>query len=90
MIRRRLPVTNHTFVDAVGVGKILAGILVWFLPRYGDRVVGAWLWAIIASRRLLPAYFDSARRGLALSLGVPSLARQSAARGRAATSPAST
>jgi uncharacterized membrane protein HdeD (DUF308 family) len=81
-VRQRLPVSGDSFMDAVGVLEIAAGLLVAVSPRYGGYVVAAWLWAIVVNLLLIPGYFDIALRDLALSCGAVALARMSPARPR--------
>jgi hypothetical protein len=75
VVTRVLPVDGHTFMLAVGVIEIVAGILVWIKPRLGAWVVAAWLWGIIVDLLLVPGYFDVALRDFGLSLGAITLAR---------------
>ena len=75
VVTRLLPVNGHTFMLAVGVIEIVAGLLVWFKPRLGAWVVAAWLWGIIVDLLLVPGYFDVALRDFGLSLGALALAR---------------
>jgi len=75
VVTRVLPVDGHTFMLAVGVIEIVAGILVWLKPRLGAWVVAAWLWGIIVDLLLVPGYFDVALRDFGLSLGAITLAR---------------
>jgi hypothetical protein len=70
-----LPMTTHTFMLAVGVIEILAGLLVAITPRIGGYVVGLWLLGIIVNLLVLPGYFDVALRDLGLALGAFALAR---------------
>ena len=72
-----LPVSGHTFMLAVGVIEIVAGILVAFRPRIGAYVVMAWLWGIIVNLLLIPNFYDIALRDFGLSLGAFALARMS-------------
>jgi hypothetical protein len=72
-----LPVSTHTFMLAVGVIEILAGVLVAFWPRVGSYVVAFWLWGIIVNLLMIPAYFDIALRDFGLSLGALALGRLS-------------
>lgn len=74
-IANLLPVTTHTFMLAVGVIEIVAGLLVAIAPRIGGYVVGLWLLGIIVNLLLVPGYFDIALRDLGLALGAFSLAR---------------
>jgi hypothetical protein len=72
-----LPVTGHTFMLAVGVIEIAAGLLVAFRPRIGAYVVALWLWGIIVNLLMIPGYYDVALRDFGLSLGALALARLS-------------
>jgi len=75
VVANLLPVSGHTFMLAVGVIEIVAGLLVWFKPRLGAWVVATWLWGIIIDLLLVPGYFDVALRDFGLSLGALALAR---------------
>lgn len=70
-----LPVKAHTFMMAVGVVEILAGILVAIRPQIGGWVVFAWLWGIILNLVTGPGYYDIALRDLGLSLAAIAVAR---------------
>ena len=72
-----LPIAPHTFMLAVGVIEIVAGLLVALKPSIGGVVVAAWLWGIIVNLLLIPGYFDIALRDFGLSLGALALARLS-------------
>ena len=72
-----LPVAPHTFMMAVGVVEIVAGLIVAAKPYYGGYLVTLWLWAIIANLLMARAYFDIALRDFGLSLGAIALARLS-------------
>ena len=72
-----LPVSGHTFMLAVGVIEIAAGLLVALRPRIGAYVVAAWLWGIIINLLLVPGFYDIALRDFGLSLGALALARLS-------------
>ncbi|MFL6199358.1 MAG: hypothetical protein ACJ76J_09290 [Thermoanaerobaculia bacterium] len=74
-IPQMLGISASTFMMIVGVIEIVAGLLVWFKPRFGGYLVMAWLWAIIINLLLIPGYFDVALRDFGLSLGALSLAR---------------
>src|SRR5437762_1587716 len=69
--------TGHTFMLAVGVIEIVAGLLVAVAPRIGAYVVALWLWGIIANLLLVPGFYDIALRDFGLSLGALALARLS-------------
>jgi hypothetical protein len=74
---RIVPVTASTFMQAVGVIEIAAGLLVAFRPRIGAYVVALWLWGIIINLLLVPGFYDIALRDFGLSLGALALARMS-------------
>src|SRR5688500_2232838 len=76
-IARLLPIDAHTFMLAVGVIEIGAGLLVAFWPRLGAYVVAFWLWGIIVNLLVAGNYFDIALRDFGLSLGALALARLS-------------
>jgi hypothetical protein len=76
-IASMLPVAPHTFMLAVGVIEIVAGLLVALKPSIGGFVVAAWLLGIIVNLLLIPGYFDVALRDLGLLLGALALARLS-------------
>ena len=79
VVSQTLPVPPATFLQAVGVVEIVAGLIVAFYPIVGGWVVAAWLWAIIINLLLVPGYYDIAVRDFGLSLGAVSLARLAAA-----------
>ncbi len=79
VVSQTLPVSPATFMQAVGVVEIIAGLIVAFYPIVGGWVVAAWLWAIIINLLLVPGYYDIAVRDFGLSLGAVSLARLAAA-----------
>ena len=70
-----LPMSPHTFMLAVGVIEVVAGIIVAVKPSIGGWIVAAWLWGIIINLLLIPGYFDIALRDFGLSLGAVALAR---------------
>jgi hypothetical protein len=72
-----LPVDAHTFMLAVGVIEIVAGLLVAVAPRIGGYVVMLWLWGIIGNLLMMRSYYDIALRDFGLSLGALALARLS-------------
>ena len=72
-----LPVTGHTFMLAVGVVEIAAGLLVALRPRVGAYVVAIWLWGIVVNLLLAANFYDIALRDFGLSLGALALARLS-------------
>jgi hypothetical protein len=77
LVTQILPVSAHTFMLAVGVIEIAAGLLVALQPRIGAYVVALWLWGIILNLLLIPGFYDIALRDFGLSLGALALARLS-------------
>src|SRR6188474_189634 len=77
MATKILPVPGHTFMLAVGVIEIAAGLLVAFRPRIGAYIVALWLWGIIFNLLLIPGFYDIALRDFGLSVGALALARLS-------------
>jgi hypothetical protein len=68
----------HTFMYAVGVIEIVAGIGVFLKPKIFAYVVAAWLGLIIVNLLLIPGYFDVALRDFGLALGALALGRLAA------------
>lgn len=79
IVPQTLGIRATTIMLAVGVIEIVAGLVVWFKPRFGGYLVMAWLWAIIINLLLIPGYFDIVLRDFGLSLGALALARLSEA-----------
>ena len=79
-VAEKLPVERHTFMQAVGLIEMGAGMLVAAKPKWGAFVVGAWLGGIVANLWLKPEYRDIALRDFGLALGALALAKLSADR----------
>jgi hypothetical protein len=77
VVPRLLGMTAHSFMLAVGVVEIVAGLIVAFAPRIGSWIVAIWLCGIIVNLLMLGMYFDIALRDLGLLLGAVALARLS-------------
>jgi hypothetical protein len=77
-VAEQLPVRRHTFMQAVGLIEVAAGLLVAARPRWGGYVVGAWLTGIVANLWTKPEYRDIALRDVGLALGALALARMAA------------
>lgn len=75
MVTRTVPISAHTFMQAVGVIEIVAALLVALMPAIGAWVVGVWLLGIVINLLTIPAYFDIALRDFGLALGAFALAR---------------
>ena len=69
-----LPVSESTFMKAVGVIEIVAGLIVLARPRLGAIIVTAWLVAIALSLLASGRYLDVAVRDLMMALGAYTLA----------------
>jgi uncharacterized membrane protein YphA (DoxX/SURF4 family) len=78
-MREMLPVSPTTFMYAVGVIEIVAGILVLALPRVGAWVVAAWLLSI-ALNLVIGGFYDIAVRDVGLAVGAGVLGRLAAVR----------
>lgn len=74
-IPNTLGIQPHTFMMAVGVIEIVAGLIVVFAPRIGGWLVAVWLAGIIISLVAVGGYLDIALRDLGLLLGAVSLTR---------------
>ena len=72
--RSLLPVEPQTFMYAVGVIEVAAGLLVLIKPRIGAWVVAAWLVAI-ALNLLVGGFLDIAVRDITMAVGAGTLAR---------------
>jgi uncharacterized membrane protein YphA (DoxX/SURF4 family) len=70
-------VPASTFMLAVGVIEVIAGLLVAFVPRIGGYLACAWFLGIIGNLLLLGGYYDIALRDLGLAIGAFALARLS-------------
>ena len=72
-----IPGTAQQAMYAVGVIEIVAGVLVFFAPRWGGYIVAAWLGGIILNLLTAgePGYYDIALRDFGLLLGALSLAQ---------------
>ena len=67
-------ISPTTFMRAVGVVEIVAGIVVAVKPKFGGLIVAVWLLGIIVNLLLVPGYYDVALRDLGLLLGALALA----------------
>jgi hypothetical protein len=70
-----LPGSAEDAMYLVGAVEILAGIIVFVVPRFGGLLVAAWLAGIIVSLLLVGGYGDIALRDFGLLLGALALAR---------------
>jgi uncharacterized membrane protein YphA (DoxX/SURF4 family) len=74
-VAEHLPTSRHTFMQAVGVIEVGAGLLVAVKPKWGGYVVSVWLAGIMANLWTKPNYRDIALRDLGLAIGAVALAR---------------
>lgn len=75
-------ISAQSFMYAVGIIEIAAGLIVVSKPSIGGYVVAGWLFGIIVNLLLLQNYYDIALRDLGLSLGALALARLASHFGR--------
>jgi len=76
-LKSTLPVSDHVFMNIVGVIEIVAGLLVFINPQKGGLLVSAWLVLIALNLISSGNYFDVAVRDLAMAIGAFSLSRLS-------------
>jgi uncharacterized membrane protein HdeD (DUF308 family) len=65
-INNIVPGDAQTAMYIVGVIEIIAGLLVWFRPRWGAWVVCLWLLGIIVNLLTLSGFYDVALRDFGL------------------------
>ena len=72
-----VPGTAQSFMYAVGVVEIVAGLTVALAPRLGGPLVAAWLAGIVVNLLTVnpPQYYDIALRDFGLLLGALTLTR---------------
>lgn len=70
-----LGMSPGTFMGAVGVVEIVAGVVVALKPRFGGYLVAAWLTGIILNLALVGGFWDIALRDLGLAIAAFALAR---------------
>jgi hypothetical protein len=70
-----VPGTAQQAMYAVGVGEVVAGIVVAVAPRFGGWLVAAWLGGIILNLLTIPGFYDVALRDVGLLAAAVALAR---------------
>ena len=70
-----IPGSADDAMYAVGVIEVVAGLVVFALPRFGSLLVAGWLGGIIINLLLVGGYGDIALRDFGLMLGALTLAR---------------
>jgi len=81
IVTRILPMKDTTFMHAVGIIEIIAGIIVlsrW--TRLGSYIVAAWLIAIAINLVATGMFYDLAVRDVEIAIGAFALAQLTAAR----------
>ncbi len=68
---------GHQLMLIVGVIEIIAGLGVWFKPKFFAYVVALWLFLIIINLLMIPGFFDVALRDFGLMLAAIALGRLS-------------
>jgi hypothetical protein len=74
LIADNMPVMMPQFIMIVGIIEIVAGILVWFYPRFGAYVIVAWMGLIILNLATMNAYYDIIARDIVIAIGALALA----------------
>jgi hypothetical protein len=70
-----IPGSAHQAMLIVGVVEIVAGLVVFAVPRFGGYLAAAWLAGIIVNLLVLGDYYDVALRDFGLLIGAVALAR---------------
>ncbi|HEX5554122.1 MAG TPA: hypothetical protein VFX43_12835 [Chitinophagaceae bacterium] len=65
-----IPFAPHTFMMIVGIIEIIAGIIVFIIPRVGAFIVAAWLACIAIVLVAGMNYYDIAVRDIVMALSV--------------------
>ncbi len=63
-----IPFSLHTFMMIVGIIEIIAGIIVFIIPRVGAFIVAIWLACIVIVLVIGMNYYDVAARDLVMAL----------------------
>lgn len=69
-----LSISSHTFMHIVGIVEIVAGLLVFLLPKFGAYLVAAWLF-VVSMNLIMSGYYDIALRDIVLGIGALALGR---------------
>ena len=81
-IAGRISISVHNLMQCVGLGEIIAAIIVAIWPKVGGWILAIWFWAIILNLLSYPGYYNVALWYFGLSLGALALARLSVEMGR--------
>lgn len=63
-----IPISLHTFMMIVGIVEIIAGIIVFIIPRVGAYIVAIWLVGIVIVLVAGMNYYDVAARDLVMAI----------------------
>lgn len=63
-----IPISLHTFMMIVGIVEIIAGIIVFIIPRVGAYIVAIWLVGIVIVLVAGMTYYDVAARDLVMAI----------------------
>jgi hypothetical protein len=69
-----IPLVIPQFLVVIGIIEILAGIVVWFYPRFGAYVIVAWMALIIINLATMNAFYDIIARDIVIAIGALALA----------------
>lgn len=69
-----LPLTLTQFVVVTGMIEIIAGVIVWFYPRFGAYVIVAWMVLVIVNLASMNRFYDIIARDLVIAIGALALA----------------
>lgn len=75
LIAQWIPIlTIAQIVLISGIIEVLAGIIVWFSPRWGGYLVATWLLLVIMNLLSMNMFYDIAARDFVLAIGAVALA----------------
>lgn len=74
VISSHIPLDIAHFLMIVGIIEVLAGILVWFAPRFGGYLVALWMLAIVLNLISMNAFYDIIARDIVIAIGALALA----------------
>ena len=74
MIMAYIPLTMVQFLILVGVIEIVAGLIVWFYPRFGGYLIVAWIGLVIFNLLTMGGLLDIIARDVVIAIGALALA----------------
>lgn len=66
--------TVAQFIMVTGVIEILAGVFLWFYPRFGAYVIALWMALVIANLVSMNMFYDIIARDTVIGIGALALA----------------